>query len=792
MIHPRTLQSLEYGKVIHFIADLCISSMGREHVFALKPLPDAESAHAAFDLYLEACDWQASAASAAEKFALTAFPDARGVLDTIASEKSRPEGARPTAHLDLDAFWALREMLRVASRAYESICIETAAKRWPGLLARAQAAPRPIQFLAALNRCISDEGFLKDESSPELYRLRSEQRSLHQNCLRKVKDFAKQYNMEHYLQDDFMTLSSDRYVLPLKGNFKGRMRGIIHDWSQTGETCYFEPLFLVDINNRLQELKHEEREEERKILEYLTGLLTEEYEAVRGANDLLALIDFLCAQIRYADYLDCKCPAFTPDDQGVELVAARHPILAMARQNVPPEAAHVAPVRPLDITLRPGDRALVITGGNAGGKTVCLKTLGLITALAMSGLPVPVGAGSHLPWFDRMDAFIGDEQSLDDNVSTFTAQIDHLAKAWKHLDNRGLLLLDEFGAGTDPAEGAALAQAVLDGLLEKNCFVLSATHFPALKSYALTKPGVRAASMLFNPETGKPLFKLAYDQVGASQALLVAAEHGLPAAILEKARHYLLQDGGDSATLLARLNALAVEREKALADLKIEDEKARNILRDKKEKLDRERTRLVEETRAKIADLMHAWKEGRATAKQSLREMSRVRASLAIDRDEKEKSVLPAIESFTVGQEVLHTAFNKRGVITDIDERKNRARLDLNGVSLWAEMKDLRLPGQNFTPPASSGATIKSSSAPAALSLDVRGLRANEALSAVERFLDKALLAGHGTVEIVHGRGTGALRREIHAFLRSFPAVAEITLAPEDRGGDGMTIVTLK
>lgn len=799
MIHARTLNALEFHRIADHLSELCLSGVGRERARAIAPLDDAEAVTLAARIYEEAADWASRPAAGGAVFCVCSFPDVSGMLRAAATSRAH------TFQPDVDAFWALREVLRLARDAHASIAQPEAATRWPHLLAMADGSPLPVQLTAALLRCISDDGLLRDESSPELYRLRGELRRLHQSCMRKVKDFAQQYNMLAYLQDEFMTLSSDRYVLPLKANFKGRMQGIIHDWSQTGETCYFEPMFLVEINNRLQELKREEREEERKVLVYLRSLLEAELPGARAALDLLAQLDVLQAKRRLAALFDGRPLPLTPVAEGIQLLDARHPLLMLNRvaesgkDGSKAAAAAHSKVRPLDIVLRPGERALVITGGNAGGKTVCLKTLGLIAAMTLSGLPVPVGAGSHLPWFSRLDAFIGDEQSLADNVSTFTAQIEHLAKAWKHLDASSLVLLDEFGAGTDPAQGAALAQAVLDELLDKHTFVLSATHFPALKSYALTREGARAASMLFDPQSKKPLFRLAYDQVGASQALDVAREHGLAESIVRRAEHYLLQDGQDATALLGRLNDLAAKREEELAELKREQDKTRRQTQDLREKLEKERLRLHDEVRAQAGDLMRAWKEGRATHKQALKEMSRLRASLAPAQDETAEgaSVLPQPQTFTARQEVLHTVFNKRGVITDVDERRGRVRLEMNGVNLWAEMKALRVPGQTAPSPSKSalrgvvGRTSASDEA-ASLRLDMRGMRADVALAELERFMDKALLAGFSEVEVVHGRGTGALRRQVHDFLRSFPAVGQFALAPEDRGGDGMTIVTFR
>ena len=785
MIHPRTLQALEFGKIVEHLATLCCSGAGRDRALALVPLPDAESVTWATRLYEESSVWAAQPVGNGRPFALTAFPDVGGLLNATHRSAHSP---------DADAFWALGQVLRQARDAHASICTPAAATQWPSLLALAEATPLPQQLTAALTRCISDDGLIKDESSPELYRLRGELRRLHQSCMHKVKDYALQYNMLPYLQDNFMTLSSDRYVLPLKANFKGRMQGIIHDWSQTGETCYFEPMFLVEINNHLQELKHEEREEERKVLTYLHGLLQQELPGAQAALNLLAELDLLQAKRRLAALYGGRSVSLSPEAEGIHLAGARHPLLALARTREDENSRKVSPVRPLDITLRPGERALVITGGNAGGKTVCLKTLGLTVVMVLSALPVPVEAGSHLPWFERMDAFIGDEQSLDDNVSTFTAQIDHLAKAWKHLDQNGLVLLDEFGAGTDPAQGAALAQAVLDELLEKHTFVLAATHFPALKSYALTREGVRAASMLFDPDTRRPLFRLAYDQVGASLALDVAREHRLPEAIIRRAEHYLLQDGQDTSLLLERLNQLAAQREKELGILRQEQQKARQGLTRVREQFEQERARLHDEVRARAAELMRAWKEDRATAKQALKEMSRLRAGLAQPREDADAaSDVPQPVHFVLGQTVLHRVFNKSGRITDMDERRKRVRLDLNGVSLWAEMKDLRASTQPGQPiPSGAKDVTRLASDGFSLRLDLRGMRAEQALAEVERFLDKALLDGASEVEVIHGRGTGVLRRQVHDMLRANTAVERFALAPEDRGGDGMTIVSLR
>ena len=713
----RTIKALEFGKVLEHLAGLCVSEAGRRVSLGLFPLRDADAVNAAHTLFDEVRTW-----SAHSGFRLSDFPDLEGLFPHLEKAAVSPS----SAPLDADALWALRETLLQGRKAAQSINENGAM--WPSLRDLVASMPLPEMTLSALSRCLGDDGLIKDESSPELMLVRGELRRLHLMCLRKVKDFAVQYNIAQYLQDDYMTLASDRYVLPLKSNFKGRIQGIIHDYSNTGETCYFEPLFLVEQNNRLQELKREEREEERKVLRYLTGIVQNELPFIRSAWDLLVRLDVELAKCGLAALFDGACATISPDgeDAPLSLLGARHPLLALDPQIRKQGGPH-----PVDLIFRPTDRALVISGGNAGGKTVCLKTLGLLAIMTLAGLPVPAAKGSVIPWWTSIHAFIGDEQSLDDHLSTFTAQIRHLGNAWEATDRRTLILLDEFGAGTDPAQGAALAQAVLDGLLERGAHVVAATHFPALKTYALTREGVRAASVLFDPGTKKPLFRLAYDQVGASQALDVAREHGLPESVLRRAEQYLLLDGQDMTAVMDRLNALAAKREGELDALKAEQQRTREKRKAVQERFERERERLIKDVRELSAKVMKDWQEGKAGHKQALKELAKVRAELHVS-PEQEEAAAPAfdIAELKPGQHVMHRPWNKKAVVREVDARQNRVKLDMNGVTLWADAALLGpadAPQQQAKPKSGVLVRTTAGSAPemSLLRLDLRGKRAD-------------------------------------------------------------------
>ena len=775
----RTLHALEYPRVLERLSDFCLSEAGRKAALALRPMDDENRVRTAQHIYEEMRSWLAEG-----DFSPLSFPDISGLLTHVRTH------ADPL--LDMDSLWALRETLGLARRAAQSI--HAGAARRPLLDALACTQPMPDLSISALFRCVSDDGYLKDESSPGLLLVRNELRGIHQNCLRRVKEFAEKYNIGRYLQDDYMTLSSDRYVLPLKANFKGRIQGIIHDYSNTGETLYFEPMFLVEQNNRLQELKQQEREEERKVLRMIAGLLLQEMPQVEAAWKLLVDIDLGQAKCALGTALSGRCVSL---EEGalVHLPGARHPLLVLEASRHASDKNYAGPKRiePADLNLREGDRVLVISGGNAGGKTVALKTLGLITLMTLAGLPVPADGGSTLPFWNRVYAFIGDEQSLDDHVSTFTGQIHHLASIWDSLDGHALVLLDEFGSGTDPSQGAALAQAVLDGLLEKGAYTVTATHFPALKSYALTHEGVRAASVLFDPSTRKPLFHLAYDQVGASQALDVAREHGLPESVLRRAEHYLLMDGDDANAVMDRLNDLARRREEELSRLRDEERRLRDRRESLQQKLEKERQRLDEEVRRMSQQLMRDYKSGKATAKQAQKEMSKLRADLARSARDMEAEEKPAADPslFTVGGEVLHRMWNRKAVLRELDEKNGKGKIDLNGVTMWAPLSDLQ-PAAGAPSGPKGNVTTKVSGPVSFLRLDLRGKRADLALAELEHFLDRSLLSGVEGVEIVHGRGTGALRKAVHELLRTFPGVDSFHTAPEDQGGDGMTQVLFR
>jgi len=765
-MESRTLQVLEFPKILSALSGFTISEAGASACLELRPFDKLEDVKAASILFEQAAAWVRESS-----FSIKTFPNLDGMFAYLDNQKGV---------LDQDDLFALKQVLDIARITRDSLR-QYEDREWDALWQSLFAFEWPVKTVSAIGRCLDPEGRIKDESSPALQDVRQEIRSIHQRCTKRVKDFVIRENLGQALQDDFMTVSSDRYVLPLKVNYKNKTKGIIHDYSQTGETCYFEPIFLVDTNNRLQELKREEREEEHKVLKYLTSLVQQEQRGVFEAYIGLVNLDVLMAKVTLAQKYDGRAIEVAEGGEP-KLMKARHPLLALVDDSV----------QPMNIELLEGQKALIVSGGNAGGKTVCLKTIGLISLMAFAGLPVPAAEGSSLPLWTDILVVMGDEQSLEENVSTFTAQIQYLKRVWGGVNAQTLFILDEFGAGTDPTQGAALAQAVIDSLVECQATTFIATHFPALKAYAMATESVRAASVLFDPGTKRPLFKLAYDQVGASIALDVAREHGLPSSILERAQKYLLLDGSDTTSVLDRLNEMAVKREAEVEAVEAERAKLEKKRARLEATFEKERNKLLEEIQTQAQAVVKQWQADKIGRKEARKKLSEVR-----EKVEKLGSTQKAVPTFSFedivpGKKVSYLAWNKSGTVIEINARKKQAKVDIGGVAMWVKAEHLGPAGKASNAQYSGPKAKAVTSSDLVVEVDLRGNRADMALAQLERAMDDALRKGAGKMEIIHGRGTGALRREVHEFLKYYPAVADFSLANEEHGGDGMTEVTLK
>lgn len=765
-MESRTISMLEFPKILQRLSEGAVSSPGKQACLETAFIDDPGVLESELGLLREIISCHGE-----YRPSLNYFPDITPYFDDL---------KRLDVVLDIESLWDFSAFLIEAER-FSAFINGVNPERFRLLSSLCSHLSWPEKLAAALKRCLGPTGEIRDESSPGLYSIREEIRSIRKQCAKKVNESLTISNISHYLQDEYLTISSDRYVLALKANFKGRVQGIIHDYSQTGETCYFEPFFLTELNNKLQILKRQEREELRAVLKYLTDLCRGSLFDLQGIFHWLVRMDFMLAKAGFAARLGAG-PLNISDKGRLKLINIRHPLLVLGGFKA----------TPIDIELEPGQHVLVISGGNAGGKTVCLKTLGLAALMALCALPVPADEGSSIPMWNKIFVSMVSEQSVEESLSTFTSQIHHFSRFWPMLDENTLVILDEFGVGTDPSQGAALAQAVVDRLLEKKAWVATATHFPALKAYALSREEVRAASVLFDEETGKPLYRIAYDQVGSSLALGVAREQGLPLEIITRAEKYLLVDGQYQDAVFQKLNALAVQREKELEKIRKKEAVLEEKFEKKKRELIREKYILVDEIRSTAREILSQWQSRKTSRKKALKDLAglKQRASDLHEEPVNEPGAL-SWEDMTPGDRYLYKPWNKQGIVQEKDEKKRQVKIDLGGISLWVRVSALeQSPGE--VSPYRPGFSSAKSPGSVPMMLDIRGRYAGEALSELDQYLDQAILAGRKNIEIVHGRGSGALRTAVHEHLKNNPVVAGFKCASEESGGDGMTVVELR
>ncbi len=762
----KTLEQLDFFKILDFLSSFALSEEGKKRCKELYPKSSLEEIERDFSLLKEGFRFKDIIVKETKSFL-----NLSGVFRFLDRGKA----------LDEDGLWAIKDLLEKAFRYKKIFSKELPEDSILGSQARNLNWPK--KSWQALNRCIGKDGEIKSDSTPELYEIRKEIASIQSQCTKKITKFLEEEKID-YLQDEYLTISSDRYVIALKSNFKGKLEGIIHDYSRSGETCYFEPIFLVELNNKLQRLRQKEKEEVKKVLEYLTSLIREEQKEIKEIYDWMVDLDVLRAKILMSIEIDGTILDIK-EDGGLNLLGAKNPILLITKSYV----------QPIDLKLNKDQKGLIISGGNAGGKTVALKTLGLLVLMTLSGLPVPAKEGSSIPFWQKVYVLFGDEQDIIRHLSTFTAQVTYIREIWNLLDDKSLVILDEFGSGTDPTEGSALAQGLIESLLDRDVYVAVATHFPSLKAFALSDKRVRSAAVLFDPITKKPLYKLGYDQVGSSLALDIAEEYGLPKEVLEKAKYNLYKEKKDLDGLFERINRLAVEKEEELERLI----KERDKLKEEREKLrkryEEKIKEILEEVRGFIKELRDEIKkekiEKRFALKQAQKQYKEFLDKLSSNLKESESYDLNW-EDVKVGAKLFYVPWEKEAIVEEKDEKDKKIKIKVGNVRIWCDLKELSFSKEVMKKDEGVVKRISSDDEFIGWRLDIRGLRVDEAISKLSKFLDSAIYKGKREVEIIHGKGEGILKRAVHEYLDEHSDLFSYTLAPETRGGDGVTLVKIK
>jgi DNA mismatch repair protein MutS2 len=703
--------------------------------------------------------------------------------------------ARERAVLEPAELLEIRDFLDTAGRMRHHF--STLESDAPGLHALAQ----PLHNLPALMRSIDEKiapnATVRDTASETLHQLRGEilscEQRIQSQLTRMVRDLADAGD----LQDDFFTLRNNRYVLPVKTSNRGRVPGLIHDSSNTGETVFIEPFVILEESNRLVELRLNEREEIYRILLRVAGHVRDELVVLLTDMEILTEFDLVYAKSRFGAAHKCAFPSLSAPDRPIDIVDAHHPLLFANS----PEAS-----RALSFGLDTGNRVLIITGPNAGGKTTALKTIGLTMLMIQSAVPAPLNPRSRMPVFTDVLVDIGDEQSVLEGFSTFSAHMRRIVGILARAGDGSLVLLDELGTATDPGEGGALAVAILETLAERGCLTIVSTHLGALKNWAFSHPAGRNASFRLSDRDHRPTFRLKLDLPGISEALVIAEQAGLPAEIIARARSLRPEGEHDATALLFSIQ----EKEQKLAEEAAEAERLRVRLECDLGELEKEQAALREERRklkAKmLADREEMLRDGKAKiealiarqpSRQELQEarkeldgqIAQTGAGRKALRDEPDERILASLKA---GMRVRVRSLNDEGVVEEIVARRGEARVNFRRMVATVKLADLE-------PLVDSGGEEEAVSmvhyrrpSDMPISIDLHGNRAEEAVARADKFIDDALAAGLGYVRLVHGHGSGALRRALHEHLKQHPQVKNFRHGAPNEGGGSVTVVEFK
>jgi DNA mismatch repair protein MutS2 len=786
-VNPRALRVLGFPEICARLSRLCASPPGRETALAL--LPSSVPAEV---------ERRQRETSEARSLAETAggLP-VRGVHDI----------RDPVHRAAIGGVLGARELVEIRDTL-------VAARTLKGFLA-AHRAEAPVladtaeglgifpDLEAAIGRTVGDDGAILDEASPDLSRIRQERRVGESRLRDRLEQAIRAPAMQRMLQEALITIRDDRYVVPVRAEFREQFPGVAHDQSASGVTVFMEPLVIVPLGNRLRELAGAEQQEIARILAALSQAVGTVAEEIAGTLRALADLDVAAAKASFSLQMQGTSPGLNAVGR-VALRAARHPLLT-------------GEVVPVDILLGEGFRTLIITGPNTGGKTVTLRTLGLLTLMAEAGLHIPAAPASEVAVFPQVYADIGDEQSIEQNLSTFSSHLTAIVEILHALaadppgDARALVLLDEVGAGTDPTEGTVLARALIETLHALGACTAVTTHYNELKMLAFTHPGVENASVEFDDETLRPTYRLLIGTPGRSNALAIAARLGLDPEIVDRARGYLARHATDVTHVMEKIEEerAAVSRDREdLARAREEAGRAHARAAQEAERLAAERRRIAERAQAEMTAVLrqgrqdldalmaalraHPTPEAASRVRAHLRDLGRAAEAYAGEVRTPPPGAPPA--NLRAGEDVLVLSLGQRGIVETAPDSRGEAEVQVGALKVRVPVSDLRR-AETGGPEVARGSPSSSPDLAAALSvpgtLDLRGMMADDAVLELDKYLDDAVLAGLGQVTVIHGKGTGALRRAVHAHLAHHPQVAGFRLGGDGEGGSGATIVAL-
>ena len=794
-MNPKALKTLEYNKIIDKLTEFAGSALAKEMCRNLQP---------STDLY-EIQALQKETSDALSRIYQKGAVSFRGVRDIRGSIK----------RLEIGAIIGINELLSICSLL--DVCSKVKAysrnDRDPDFEDSLEAMFQALQPLtpvsSEIRRCIASEEELNDDASPALFKIRRSMRQINDKVHAQLQTMVNG-SARTYLQDAVVTMRNGRYCIPVKAEHRGQIPGMIHDQSSTGSTLFVEPMAVIKLNNDLRELELKEEKEIEMILATLSARCGEETEALRDDLDLLTKLDFIFARAQLSRSMNGTQPDFNEEGR-ILIKKGRHPLLDKKK------------VVPIDIQLGKDFELLIITGPNTGGKTVSLKTVGLFTLMGQAGLHIPAFDHSELSVFHEVFADIGDEQSIEQSLSTFSAHMTNTVSILKEADDRSLVLFDELGAGTDPTEGAALAIAILSNLHRRGSRVMATTHYSELKVFALSTPGVENGCCEFDVETLRPTYRLLIGVPGKSNAFAISQKLGLSQDIIEEAKTHLTKQDEDFEDLLADLEQKRVTIEQERDQINSYKEEIRELkqrLESKQEKLDLSRDKILHEANEQARNILQEAKDyadttirnfqkyGKAagvSAKDMEKERGKLREKMStVDKKLSAKNAAPkkshkqlTAKDLHIGDSIKVLSLNLKGTVSTLPDAKGNLFVQMGILRSQVNIRDLEklddtvITGGNFSK-TGSGKIKMSKSASVSTEINLLGKTVDEAIMELDKYLDDAYIAHLPSVRIVHGKGTGALRKGVHNYLRRQKHVKSYRLGEFGEGDAGVTIVEFK
>jgi DNA mismatch repair protein MutS2 len=789
-MNEKALRVLEYNKVMEMLENKASSSLGKALCQALKP-------SSTFD---EVIAWQKETTEATGMLIQIGTPPIGPFFELSSALKLSTIGGCLTPKQLLEIGDSLR-----TSRTIKKYISSNGAGRdtYPVMFGLADRIHNHVELEKHIELCIISESLVSDNASSELKKIRRSIESKNTAIRNKLESMITSPVYQKYLQDSLITIRQDRFVIPVKSEHKNQVKGLVHDQSAKGSTFYIEPLAVVELNNELRELHIDEQKEIERILRMLTGEVALVAGSIGDNIEAMSKIDFLFAKGKLA--LDMK--AVEPEinqERKFRIKNGRHPMLP---KNI---------VVPSNIWLGEHFTSLLITGPNTGGKTVTLKTVGLLTLMAQAGLHVPADYGTQLSIFDEVFADIGDEQSIEQSLSTFSSHMTNIVKILSDVTPNSLVLFDELGAGTDPTEGAALAMAILDQLRSKQIRSLATTHYSELKEYAIVTDGIENACVEFDVETLSPTYKLLIGIPGKSNAFEISQKLGLDKQIINYAKEYIHKDDIRFEDILANIEKsqrqVEQERDEAIR-MRLEIEKLKNSLKEKEDKWLKQRDDLTRKAKDEARELL---KQAKDEADEIIKELRSIKTTVdqsrnkdveemrrrlieGIDRTSDSVIKSEAINEFApehlmVGDSVRVLSINQEATVVSLPNDKGDLTVQVGLMKMNVNLKQLVVISKKKKDEKIYNKVREFSAKSASISseIDVRGNNTEEAIGIIDKYLDDAALSSLSQVRIIHGKGTGALRKGLHEHFRNHPHVKKFEDAAYNEGGNGATVIVLK